>query len=214
VRDAAHRDLAELGGRLATMCARAGQTMRLATLALLTADLVVAERLLAGDAELDQQRADCQDHADGLLPLPGPVAGGVWWVLAAAYGAEKIARMGQLAAHVADAARCAHPKHAVPVELEEIFAELGTIAADMADRIGELITSRQDGCFAELEHTAQRVDALHAALLARITGDAWTRGAGVAAQVTLLAGFYQRFADQALGVAKRLDFASRSTMSG
>jgi phosphate transport system protein len=48
--------------------------------------------------------------------------------------------MGDLAAHIADTARFAHPDHVVPPEFGEgIFTELGEIAAGMADRVGELI---------------------------------------------------------------------------
>jgi hypothetical protein len=62
--------------------------------------------------------------------------------LAAVYCAEKIERMGDLAAHIANTSRFAHPHHAVPAELEDTFAELGTVTAGMSDRIGELVTSR------------------------------------------------------------------------
>jgi hypothetical protein len=58
VREVFHGELAQLGVQLESMCAHAGQAMRQATQALLTAELVLAERVLAGDTQLDQRRAE------------------------------------------------------------------------------------------------------------------------------------------------------------
>jgi phosphate transport system protein len=109
------------------------ESMRQASRALLTADLQLAERVLAGDAELDRARRECEDHAQALLALQAPVAGDLRTILAAVYCAEKIERMGDLAAHIADTARFTHPEHAVPAEVESVFTELGEIAAGMTE---------------------------------------------------------------------------------
>jgi phosphate uptake regulator len=98
-------------------------------------------------------------------------------ILAAVYCGEKVERMGDLAAHIADTARFTHPEHAVPSEFENIFAELGEIAAGMAGRVGGLIAGEAGGGFAELDETDQAVDALHACVLTSITGEGWQHGA-------------------------------------
>jgi phosphate transport system protein len=66
--------------------------------------------------------------------LQAPVAGDLRTILAAVYCAEKIERMDDLAAHIADTARFTHPEHTVPAEFADAFTELGEIAAGMADR--------------------------------------------------------------------------------
>jgi phosphate transport system protein len=58
VREVFHGELTQLGVQLESMCACAGQAMRQAAQALLTAELVLAERVLAGDTQLDQRRAE------------------------------------------------------------------------------------------------------------------------------------------------------------
>jgi phosphate transport system protein len=207
MREAFHGELARLGEQLAEMCGMAAESMRQASRALLTADFPLAERVLAGDVELDRARRECEDHAQSLLALQAPVAGDLRNILAAVYCAEKIERMGDLAAHIADTALFAHPDHAVPLEFEGFFTELGEIAAGMADRVGELITGGARGGFAELEETDQVVDALHALVLTLITGGGWRHGVRAGTSLALVARFYERFADQAVSVAKRLEFA-------
>jgi phosphate transport system protein len=138
--------------------------------------------------------------------LQAPVARDLRTILAAVYCAEKIERMGDLAAHIADTARFNHPEHAIPTELESVFTELGEIAAGMADRVGELITGEAVGGFAELDETDHAVDTLHARVLTLITGESWRRGVRSATSLALVARFHERFADQAVSVAKRLEF--------
>jgi len=208
VREAFHGDLNQLGQQLAAMCEAAAAAMRKATRALLEADLRLAEQVLGADAALDAQRAQCEEHAYSLLALQAPVARDLRIVLAATYCAQKIERMGDLAAHIADTARFTHPAHAVPAELADVFAELGGVAAGMADRLAALVVAPVAGAFAELEEIDHRVDRLHAAVLARISKADFPHGPQTAASLALVARFYERFGDQAVSVAKRLDFAA------
>ena len=212
MREAFHGDLTALGQRLAGMSTAAAAAMRRATRALLTADLGLAEQVLVDDAALDADRAASEEQAYALLALQAPVARDLRIVLAATYCAAKVERMGDLAAHIADTARFNHPAHAVPAELETDFAALGDIAASMADRLAELIAAPAAGAFAELESTDSSVDQMHARLLATISAPDFAHGPRVAAGLALLARFYERFADQAVSVAKRLDFAATGEM--
>ncbi|RSM86325.1 phosphate transport system regulatory protein PhoU [Kibdelosporangium aridum] len=207
MRERFHGELAKLGEQLTHMSRLAADSMRQAGTALLTADLALAEQVLDGDADLDKARADCETHAQSLLALQAPVAGDLRAILAAVYCAEKIERMGDLAAHIADTARFTHPEPVVPAELEPTFAEMSDIAVGMADRLAELIASEAVGGFAELDETDQAVDALHARVLQLITNEQWQHGVRCATSLALLARFYERFADQAVAVAKRLEFA-------
>jgi phosphate transport system protein len=212
VREEFHGGLARLGEDLSDMCLRSGQAMRQATEALLNADLPLAERVLGADAELDDKRALCQEKAYGLLALQAPVARDLRVVLTAVYCAEKIERMGDLAAHIADAARFAHPSHAIPAELVDSFAELGEITAGMADRVSALVVDPREGAFDELERIDGKVDDMHAEILTSVTGPKWTHSAATASQIALVARFYERFGDQSVSVARRIEFAATGTM--
>jgi phosphate transport system protein len=207
MRESFHSELVGLSGELSRMCEHSALALRLATQALLTVDLGLAEQVLSADRELDEQRSQCQAHAYGLLALQAPVARDLRVVLSVVYCAEKVERMGDLAAHIADTARYTHPAELVPPEMVSRFTELSTLAASMADRVGALVTAPQDNGVAELEEADHAVDAVHARVLAEVTGSGWTHGAAVAAQLALVSRFYERFGDQAVSVAKRLDFA-------
>jgi phosphate transport system protein len=208
MRETFHGELTRLCEGLADMCGLAAEAMQLATRVLLTADLELAQQVQSADAELDQVRSRCETHANTLLALQAPVASDLRAVLVAVYCADKIERMGDLAAHIAATARFHHPARIIPPELEGVFSELGKIAAGMAYRVGEMFAAAgpNDG-FAELDQTDQVVDTLHAQILTLITKPDWPHGTRSATSLALLSRFYERFADQAVSVAKRLDFA-------
>jgi phosphate transport system protein len=208
MRENFHTELTELRELLGEMCTQAAAAMRLATEAMLSADLESAERVRAADAELDLLRDRCEERAQQMLALQAPVATDLRQVLAAIYCAEKIERMGDLAEHIADTTCRVHPAHVVPPELRDTFGELGTIAASMADQLVEHVSRPRPGAFAELDQTDHQVDELHASVLREITGRSWDHGVPMATTLALVTRFYERFADQAVSVAKRVEFVS------
>ncbi|QRP42824.1 phosphate signaling complex protein PhoU [Amycolatopsis sp. FDAARGOS 1241] len=207
MRESFHDELDRLSAQLKGMCRLAAEAIRRASRALLSADLELAERVIAADAEIDWARADCETHAQTLLALQAPKAHDLRSILAAIYCADRLERMGDLAAHIAGTVRFTHPHHAVPAELETTFAEMGDAAASMADRLAELITRHCPCGFADLADTDQTIDTRHTRILALITSDQWPHCVQTAANLALLARFYERFGDQAVAVANRLGFA-------
>ncbi|QUH00646.1 phosphate signaling complex protein PhoU [Saccharopolyspora erythraea] len=215
MREEFHGQLERLGDELIGMCELAAEAMRGATRALLEADLELAERVMADDVELDEAGERCEEHASTLLALQAPVATELRIVLATIYCAVKVERMGDLAAHVAEIARRAHPAPAVPPELLDQVREMAWLDIDMAARLAALVSGESaEGGFGELRRTDDVVDALHAELLDAATGSEWTHGVAAAINLALLARFYERYADQAVSVARRLEFAVTGTLPG
>ncbi|HWD01346.1 MAG TPA: phosphate uptake regulator PhoU [Amycolatopsis sp.] len=213
MREGFQDDLSRLADRLAEMGEAAAEAMRNATRALLNGDLRLAEDVVGADSALDDQRAACEEEAYALLALQAPVAGDLRGVLAVVYCAEKIERMGDLAAHIANTARRSHPERSVPADLEPLFAELGVVTSRMADRLVELIrTGGEEGGYRELSRADETVDALHAKVLETITAAGWGHGQRTAVAATLLTRFYERFADQTVSVSKRLEFAATGAL--
>jgi len=208
MRDTFHSELSELREQLAAMCELAAEAMRRSGEALRTGDRELAAEVVAGDEVLDKARDRCDEHAQSLLALQAPVASDLRTVLAAVYCADKIERMGDLAAHVADAVRRHETGRPVPAELMDTFAELGSVTAGMATRLVALVREPSADGFTELHRTDHTVDELHASVLATITGPRWQHGVACGTGLALLARFYERYGDQAVSVAKRVAFAA------
>lgn len=125
MREAYHVELERLADKLAEMCGMAAVAMERATTSLLETNLPLAEQVITDDQKIDDARARCEEQAYALLALQAPVATDLRTVLAAIHAAESLERMGDLALHVARAARRRHPEPVLPEEVAPYFAEMG-----------------------------------------------------------------------------------------
>ncbi|GAA4439989.1 phosphate signaling complex protein PhoU [Actinokineospora soli] len=214
MREAYHHELGQLADQLAAMCAMAGDAMELATRALLETNLSLAEQVISGDEKIDDARSACEEHAYSLLALQAPVATDLRIVLAAIHAAESLERMGDLALHVAKATRRRHPSPVLPEDVRGTFGEMGRIAVQLARGAEEVIRSQDVAAARALDDADDEMDDLHRNLFSVIMDNGWEHGVAAAVDVTLLGRFYERFADHAVSVAKRVVFVVTGRMPG
>jgi phosphate transport system protein len=214
MREAYQVELGELAEELANMCAMSATAMELATRALLEADLGLAEQVIGDDAKIDDARSSCEEHAYALLALQAPVATDLRTVLAAIHAAESLERMGDLALHVAKAARRRHPNQVLPDQVRPYFAEMGRVAVDLARRAENVILNKDVEKARSMEEADDEMDDLHRHLFSVIMDKDWPHGVASAVDVTLLGRFYERYADHAVSVAKRVVFVVTGRMPG
>jgi phosphate transport system protein len=214
MREAYHVELGQLAEELATMCSMSGTAMELATRALLDADLGLAEQVIGDDAKIDDARSSCEEHAYALLALQAPVATDLRTVLAAIHAAESLERMGDLALHVAKAARRRHPNPVLPEQVRPYFSEMGRVAVELAKDAEQVILNQDIEKARSLEEADDEMDDLHRHLFSVIMDKEWPHGVASAVDVTLLGRFYERYADHAVSVAKRVVFVVTGRMPG
>ncbi len=206
MRTAYHDKLDSLRGDLAQMATMAGAAMARATTSLLEADLGLAEQVISEDVKLDELRATAEDKAFALLALQAPVAGDLRMIVAAIHTAGDLERMGDLALHVAKAARRRHPRHVVPEEVTGYFAEMGRVACDLAEGARRVIITRDIELAFRIESDDDAMDDLHRHLFTVLMAKEWPHGVATAIDITLLGRFYERFADHAVATARRVVF--------
>src|SRR4051812_7078685 len=196
------------------MSLQAATAMEPATRALLEAGLQLAEQVIAEDLRIDDLRTEAEARAFGLLALQAPVATDLRIVVSAIHGAGDIERMGDLALHVAQAARRRHPQPVLPPEVAPYFAEMGRIGVDLARKAGEMVRTRDLAAATAMEAEDDAMDDLHRHLFTVLMDHSWPHGVGPAVDITLLGRFYERYADHAVAVARRIVFIVTGQMPG
>ena len=214
MREAYHDRLSELAAHLADMCAMVGTAMERATTALLKADLSLAEQVISDDSRVDVARTAYEEEAYALLALQAPVATDLRTVLAVIHAAESLERMGDLALHVAKAARRRHPAPVLPEEVRPYFEQMGTVAVALARKTERVIRTQDVDLAREVETDDDEMDTLHRELFTVLMDKDWPHGVAAAVDVTLLGRFYERFADHAVSVSKRTVFVVTGKMPG
>ena len=206
MRTAYHDQLAALSTRLGDMCGLSGRAMERATQSLLQADLLLAEQVISDHDQITRMSAQAEEEAFMILALQAPVAGDLRSIIAAIQIVADIDRMGALALHVAKIARRRHPQHALPEEVNGYFAEMGRLAVELGNSAQEVLLSRDPEKAARIREDDDAMDDLHRHLFTVLMDRDWKHGVAAAVDVTLLGRFYERFADHAVEVARRVIF--------
>ncbi len=201
-----HEQLDSLTEQLGTMCELAGTAMERATQALLQADLVLAEQVITDHDQLTALSTRAEESAFVLLALQAPVAGDLRSVVGSIQIVADVDRMGALALHVAKIARRRHPQHALPEEVNGYFAEMGRVAVELGHAAREVLITRDPEKAARIQEEDDAMDDLHRHLFTVLMDRDWKYGVTAAVDVTLLSRFYERFADHAVEVARRVIF--------
>jgi phosphate transport system protein len=195
-----------LAASLGRMADIAGAAMEKATQALLQADLSLAEQVITDYDEITVLTQQAEERAFGLLALQAPVAGDLRAIVSGIQIVADVDRMGALALHIANIARRRHPNHVLPEEVNGYFAEMGRIAVALGQAAKEVIETRDPARAARLAIEDESMDDLHRHLFTVLMDREWKHGVASAVDVTLLGRFYERFADHAVEVGRRVIF--------
>ncbi|MFF0817160.1 phosphate uptake regulator PhoU [Rhodococcus sp. NPDC003318] len=200
------QQLGELTERLGELASVAERALQLASTALFDEDLAAAEQALDLQENIAAAEAECRDRTVVFLALQSPVAGDLRHVFAAVRIAENLARMGELALHIAEAVRRRSPQKLVPDTVDELVRAMATFAATIAALVTDAVTTPTLEAITRVRATDADLDAAHARLLAALEAPDWTHGVRAAIDLALIARFYERFGDQGVDVADRLYF--------
>ncbi|MGY4652905.1 phosphate signaling complex protein PhoU [Mycobacterium sp. URHB0021] len=185
--------------------------MQSATQALLQADLERAEHVITDHGQITARLVRLEEDAFTLLALQAPVAGELRAVIAAMKNVADVERMAALALHVAKTARRRHPAHALPEDVNGYFAEMGRIAVEIGDTTKRVVLERDSHQATDVRNDDDAMDDLHRHLFTVLMDREWTHGVPAAVDVTLLGRYYERFADHAVEIARRVIYQATGT---
>ncbi len=196
--------LGQLSELLGQMCTATAATLQNATAALLDHRERLAEQVIGSRRTIDDMRERAEEIATDALLFHQPVAGDLRAVVSAIRTAADIDRMGALARHVARVAASGRP---LPAEVHGDFARMGELAVRLGLKAADVIASRNVLLAVELEADDDAMDDLHRRMFTILMDPGWAHGVPAAVDITLLARYYERFADHAVTVAHATVYA-------
>jgi phosphate transport system protein len=175
-----------------------------ATQALLTADAEIAEKVISDDAAIDAARERVEERSFELLALQQPVASDLRMLVAALRMVADLERMGDLSVHVAKVARLRVPQVAVPAEIVPTIERMATVAEKMVGTVAGIIAERDVEGARQLEEDDEEMDQLRRSSFRLMLDDSWPHGVEPAVDIALLGRYYERIADHAVSLARRV----------
>jgi phosphate transport system protein len=204
MRDAYHEELDAISASLVEMANMVGSAISRATTALLDADLTLAEMVIAADEAVDELYRSTEERAFDLMARQQPVASDLRVLVTSLRMVADLERMGDNAVHVAKIARRRYPSSAVAPQLRPTVLKMGHIAEEIVAKTANVIAQRDIELAAELERDDDVMDELHKKLFTLILDAQWEGGVEAVVDVTLAGRYYERFADHAVSVARRV----------
>jgi phosphate transport system protein len=206
MRDTYHEQLEGILVELERMTRAVSTAVRRSTTALLTVDLGIAEEVIADDARLDVRGETIDETVFDLMARQAPVANELRMLVAALRMVADLERMGDLAAHISKIARLRYPLPAIPAELHGVVEDMGRVAERMVHQAGDVIRTRDVDAAYRLESTDDEMDKLRSSQFRLMMDDSWPHGVEVAVDLALLGRYYERIADHAVSMARRVVF--------
>lgn len=197
-------ELEALGQDLTAMSRLVESAITDAGTALLTADLPLAERVIGSDHLIDAMEQDLDERCVRLIAQQQPVARDLRIVISALRMSASLERMGDLARHVAEVARLRYPAVAVPTTLVPVFTEMHEASVILAQRVTEVLHSRDLALAEEIQRADDTLDRLHAQTFGATLGGKQQLTGQETVDVTLCARYFERFGDHGVSIARRV----------
>jgi len=206
MRDLFHEELDAINETILKMAGLVRTAMADATQALLTADLHLAEKVIAADQVIDDIQHDLDNRSINLMARQQPVAADLRNLVSTLRISADLERMGDLAHHVAKTARMRFPHPAVPEILQSLFVDMDKVASAIGEKLTTILQYKDIERAVELDKDDDAMDNLHRKLIAALLSDDWSFGIEPAIDMTLLGRYYERFGDHAVSIANRVYF--------
>ena len=175
-----------------------------ATESILNCDLKLAEEVIASDDTIDDFQHALDARIIDIIARQQPVASDLRALVTALRMSADLERMGDMSHHVAKITRLRHPDAAIPTELIASFKQMGEAAEKIARKTGSVIASRDTEVALQVEKDDDEMDKLHRQLIGTLVDPNWKHGVESAIDLTLLGRYYERFADHAVSVSRRV----------
>jgi phosphate transport system protein len=85
-----------------------------------------------------------------------------------------------------------------------MFAQMGAVADQMATRSASLLRSWDLTEASEILEMDDQMDRVHRDLFTAVLAPTWTHGVEAAIDTTLMSRYYERYADHAVAIARRI----------
>ena len=197
-----NEELKQVADDLDRMAQNVRKAIKGAGEALLNQDVEAAQTVIDGDIEIDALESSVIDQCVKLLAKQNPVATDLRVVVSTMRLASTFERMGDLARHVAEAARRTYPAAAIPESAQPVFAEMIDFLDNTADQLVAMLFDRDAKTAEAIILADDKLDNLHHQTFDLALSDDITRQQTV--DTVLLGRFLERLGDHAVSAARRV----------
>ncbi|MBB2975036.1 phosphate transport system protein [Microbacterium endophyticum] len=204
MREVFQQSLADVQDRLIEIAELVAEAMAKATQSFGTSDVALAEEVIENDPVIDEKTVALDELAIDILARQQPVASDLRVVVSALRISASLERMGDIAEHIAQLTRMRFPDRAIPKGLKGTFTKMGELDVELANKLAELLRTRDVALADEIRNADDKLDELHVSVFEKVLSDSWRGEAAATVDATLASRYLERFGDHAVSVSKKI----------
>ena len=202
-----HRDLKAIEANVVELFGMVAEDLPLATDALLTGNKETIRTLAERDRVIDELYPRIEEFADRELVLQGPLGSDLRFLISVLRVVPELERSHDLVVDIARRANYILTDDLSP-RARGLVEQMGKVAADMWRQAVDCWCQRDRSAAIALDERDDEMDSLFAILMAELGSGRMTLP--VTMEMTLVARFYERLADHAVNVARRVVYLAGS----
>ena len=202
-----HRELEAIEANVIELFGMVAEDLPLATEALLTGNRETVRTLAERDRVIDELYPRIEEFADRELVLQGPLGSDLRFLISVLRVVPELERSHDLVVDIARRANYILTDDLSP-RARGLVEQMGKVAADMWRQAVDCWCQRDRSAAIALDERDDEMDSLFAILMAELGSGRMTLP--VTMEMTLVARFYERLADHAVNVARRVVYLAGS----
>lgn len=209
MRDAFHKELEALDQEIVRMGALVERSTKDATRALVESDRRLAQAVREGDEEIDALFLDIEKRSLMLLAQQAPVAGDLRLIVAILRVVNDLERVGDLSYNIAKLVMVEgfrEPVQPPAKAIQKLVADLGDAAAELMGKAIDAWAAKDEALAADLASQDDRVDELHAQLIASLLELNDQASVGAAIRLAMVGRYFERIGDHAVNMGERVRY--------
>ena len=203
MRETFHKELESLDQDVVRMGALVEQSTLMVTSALLEGDKELADKVKAGDQEIDSLFMDIEMRALTLLAQQAPVAGDLRLVIAILRVVTDLERAGDLAFNIATMVEKDDFNQPGLKHVKSMVSQLGHAAAALMGRAIDAWAAKDEAMCAEIDVEDDEIDDLHSALLEKLVEMKGDNALALGIRLALVGRYFERIGDHAVSMGER-----------
>jgi phosphate transport system protein len=201
------RELETIEAKVIELFAMVAEDLPGATAALLSGNNEVIQVLTERERAIDALYLEIEDLANREIALQAPVASDLRFLLSVLRIVPELERSHDLVMHIASRANHILGEDVSP-RSRGLVERMGTLVSDMWRQAADSWYQRDRSAAAALGERDQEMDELYTSLIAELASG--RMALPVAMEMTLVARFYERLADHAVNISRRVVYLAGS----
>jgi len=202
-----HRELEAIEANVIELFGMVAEDLPLATDALLTGNSEIVRSLAERDRAIDDLYPRIEELVDRELVLQSPLAFDLRFLVSVLRVVPELERSHDLVVNIARRASYSLSEDLSP-RSRGLVEQMGTVASDMWRQAIDCWRERDRSAAAALDERDDEMDELFASLMAELGSGRMTLP--VTMEMTLVARFYERLADHAVNIGRRVVYLAGS----